>query len=231
MRVLLVSSFLVAIAACNTPSQGVEGNVLFTPDHCGNALLGCDFADPIATGGLVDVQISGIDGFSTAGLDLAARSPAVLSVTKVANQGGRPTWQLTGVGDGTSDLAAIDGSGREVDSIAITVRTPDHLGLMNLVGDAVGPAPEVGADEGWTVNADQLVSFQAIPRVGALDLMGRLAYDVVVPSGSTLLDSEQSSSDRPTGYLYIQPPAGTYPFTFELTAATTVFVDVVLHAQ
>ena len=76
-----------------------------------------------------------------------------------------------------------------------------------------------------------VVSFQARPRVGAVELMGRLGHVVVLPNGSSLLAAEQSGSDRPNGDRYLRPPAGDHPFTFTLDGDPAVAVAVALHAR
>jgi len=185
----------------------------------------------VVGGGTLEVQITGQDGTSTAGLDLASTAPSILSVAKIADQDGRPTWELHGGAAGVATLAALDNAGTEIDFVGITVMAADRLSLVNLVGDAVGPVPETGYDEGWGINAGQLVSFQAVPRAGGNQPIGRLAYVAVLPQGSTLLDTEQTASDRPSGYLYVQPPAGDYPVTMEVADDPTLAVDAVLHAR
>jgi len=220
------------LAACNTSQPGETGLVLFTPRDCGNPLLGCDFVRPVATGASLNVQIMGNGGTSTAGFDLESNNPEILAVTKIADVDGRPTWALAGGRAGSVYLAAVDEAGAQVDFIDVTVRRPTRLGLVKVAGEAVGPTNEDGVDQAWTVNADAPVSFQALPHDGTTQLMGILDYVLVVPQGSTLLASEQSSSDRATGYLYVQPPAGDYPFTFELAAPdSAVAVDAILHAR
>lgn len=231
LRLGTLATLAAAAAGCNTPSEGAQGQLLFTPINCGNPLLGCDFADGVVEGGLLEVQITGQGGVATAGLDLASTDPTVLAVSPTGDVNGRPTWQLHGAGAGVATLAALDDLGTEIDFVAITVIAPERLGLVNLVGDAVGPTVETGVDEAWTVNAGQLVSFQAVPRAAGNQLIGRLDHVVVLPQGSTLLDTEQSSSDRPGGYLYVQPPTGDYPFTFEVDGSPDVAVDVMLHAR
>src|SRR4051812_36554171 len=87
---------LAAATACNTPQPGVNDTIRFTPRACGNALLRCSFDQPVATGGILEVQISGIGDVSSAGLDVASTNPGILSVTKVADVAGVPTWELRG---------------------------------------------------------------------------------------------------------------------------------------
>ena len=229
----IVSSIVtiaLAGAGCNAGSTGHGGRLTFTPAACGNALLGCDFADDIALWGTLSVKLAGVDGASVDGLTLRSADPAVLTVADIADDGA-PTWELHGATAGVSTLEAVDGAGGVVDSIELVVKTPARVGLVNLVGEAEGPTPEAGADEGWTTAPDRLVSFQAVPQDGADRLIGRLTYMFVVAGTSTLLDTEQSSSDRPAGYLYVQPAAGDYPFTVQLAADANVTRSVVLHAR
>ncbi len=233
MRIQLASVILgsLALAACNEGRTGANNVIEFTPLNCGNLLLGCNFDSSLGLWAETDVQIAGIDGFPTAGIDLASRDPAVLAVTKVADQAGRPTWSLHGAGPGVTTLSAIDASGAEVDFTEIAVRKADRLALTRVLGDAVGPTIENGA-EVWTVNAEQPVSFQARMIVDqSAELIGRIDYTVTVTQGSRLLDSEIGGSDRPKGYLYVSPPAGVYPFSFELGVDPTVKVEAVIKAQ
>ena len=138
---------------------------------------------------------------------------------------------LHGAGEGVATLAVIDGNGAEVDFTEVAVRKAARLGLTNVLGDAVGPTLD-GATERWTVNAGQPVSLQARMIVDrSAELIGRIGYTVTLPAGSRLLDTELSGSDRAQGYLYVQPPAGTYPFSFELAVDPTIKVEAVLTAQ
>jgi hypothetical protein len=227
----LIVGSLAALAACNEGRTGANNLVEFTPLNCGNALLGCSFDSSLALWADTDVQIAGIDGFSTAGIDLASADPSVLTVVKIADVAGRPTWKLHGAGEGVARLAAVDTGGSEADFTEVAVRKASRLTMEKVLGEAVGPTLEGGA-ETFTVNAEQEVSLQARMVVDAsAELIGRLEYTVVVPVGSRLLDAEISGSDRPAGYLYVRPPAGIYPFTFELAVDPTVKVDAVLKAQ
>jgi hypothetical protein len=227
---LLGGLVAASLAACNEGREGANGRVEFTPLNCGNALLGCSFDRSLALWADADVQIAGIDGFSTAGLDLRSDDPGVLAVQKLPDQGGRPTWGLHGAGEGVARLQAFDGSGT-VDFTEIAVRPAARLTLEKVLGNAVGPTIEGGA-EVFTVNAGEPVSLQARMVVDAsAELIGRIAYTVTLPQGSLLLDSELAGSDREQGYLYVEPPAGVYPFSFELAVAPTVKVEAVLEAQ
>jgi hypothetical protein len=222
---------LATLAACNESRTGANNNVSFTPLDCGNELIGCSFDSSLGLWSDTDVQIAGIDGFSTAGLDLASDDPSVLLVQRLPDEGGRPTWGLHGAGEGVARLVAIDGNGDEADFTEVAVRAATKLSLTKVLGDAVGPTPEGNAQK-WAVNAEQPVSFQARMLVDeSAELIGRAAYTVTVPVGSRLLDSEVNGSDREKGYLYVSPPAGVYPFSFELAVAPTVKVDVIIEAR
>src|SRR5688572_25180728 len=98
---------LASLAACNTTTDGANGLVAFTPDNCSTQdLRGCDFEDSLGVGGSSYVQIEGIDGFSTAGVDLDTDDPNVLIVEPVGDVGGRPTWEITGTGPGVARIIA-----------------------------------------------------------------------------------------------------------------------------
>lgn len=226
----IAASISLGAAACNAGSTGDSDRLSFTPAACGNALLGCDFSDGVALWADLSVKLAGLDGTSVDGLNLRSGDPAVLAVTDIADDGA-PTWELHGASAGVATLEAVDGAGVVIDSIDITVKAPQRLGLVELAGDAVGPTAETGVDEAWTAPAGQLVSFQAVPLYDDDRLIGRLTYMFVIPGSSTLLDTEQSSSDRPAGYLYVQPPAGDYPFTIELAADAGTVRSVMLHAR
>ncbi|HVV85458.1 MAG TPA: hypothetical protein VHE35_20505 [Kofleriaceae bacterium] len=221
---------LAALAACNEGRSGANSKVQFTPLNCGNLLLGCSFDKSLGLWADTDVQIQGIDGYPTAGLDLRSGDTSVLTVSRVEDQANVPTWKINGAGEGVAELGAYDGSD-EVDFIEVGVRAAERLELQHVLGNAVGPTVEDGV-ETYTVNAEQPVSLQArmIVDESAL-LIGRTSYTVTVPAGSRLLDSELDGSDREQGYLYVSPPAGVYPFSFELAVAPQVKIDAVLKAE
>jgi hypothetical protein len=226
---IIVSPILLA-AACNTSTTGDEHQLEFTPVNCGNALLGCDLAAGLVAGGEVDVEVRGLGGVSTDGLTLTSTTPSVAEVTAVAGAQ-VPTWSVRGLAPGVVDLSALDSGGLEVDTVHFTVGAAERLSLVKLAGTATGPDDEAGADEAWQVTAGALVSFQAVPMKADYRLIGRLPYTFTASAGTTLLETEQSTSDRPKGYLYVQPAAGDYTFTFALTATPAVGVDVALHAR
>jgi hypothetical protein len=227
----LAGGLLAALVASNQGESGVNDRVTFTPLDCGNPLLGCSFDHGLGLWADAHVQIEGQDGFSTAGLDLHSGDDGVLLVQKIADEGGRPTWSLHGAGEGTARLSAVDGDGNEADALDVAVRPATRLTLAKVLGNAVGPTIESGV-ETWTVSANQPVSLQArMLAADATELMGRIEYSIVVPVGSRILDSELAGSDATQGYLYVQPPAGVYPFSFELAVAPAVKVDAAIKAQ
>jgi len=226
----IAASIALASAGCNAGSTGDSDQLTFTPASCGNALLGCDLADGVVLWGDLSVKLAGVGGVSVDGLTLRSDDPSVLAVSDIVDDGA-PTWGLHGAAAGVATLEAVDGAGTVIDSIDVSVKAAQRLGLVKLAGDAEGPTPEAGADEAWTVPAGQLVSFQVVPMYGDDRLIGRLAYMFVLAGTSTLLDTEQSSSDRPAGYLYVQPAAGDYPFTVQLAADVGTARTVVLHAR
>jgi hypothetical protein len=219
---------LAAAAGCNAARTGSQQHLSFTPSSCG-LLAGCDFADTLAVLGTVDVGLTSLDGTPTAGLTLAALTPGGLDVTGLASGTGIPAWRLTGIGPGTTTLAAIDSGGTEIDSIAVTTQDATGLGLIKFAGQAVGPTAESGYDEAWTVLADQAVALQAVALVDGQPIMGRLAFDVVADDAG-LLATEISGSDHAYGYLYVQPPAGDYPLTLDVSGTTALRLTVMIHA-
>lgn len=228
--VLPVALAAATVAGCNEGQSGANDLVSFTPRNCGNELLGCSFDKRLALWADTDVQIEGIDGFSTAGIDLASADPALLTVTKVPDVGGRPTWSLHAAGVGLARLSAVDSNGDEVDYTGVEIRQAQSLTLTKVLGEAVGPSFEGGA-ETWTVNAGQPVSFQARMVADGQEMIGRIGYTLTVPSGSPLPTAELNGSAPAQGYLYVMPPAGNHPFTMALEVAPDVEVDAVLKAQ
>jgi len=113
---IIALAAMALAAGCNTSTEGARGNVDFTPDECGRA-GGCNFADTLGVGGITNVQIMGIEGFSTAGLDLASDNLEVLAVTPIADVGGHQV-QYLGLEEVTYDnrvaeeaIVMIDGQG------------------------------------------------------------------------------------------------------------------------
>lgn len=220
---------LVAVIACNTPSSGENDRLEFTPTECGNPLLGCDLGSGVVVGGSLEVEVRGVGAVTTDGVTLVSATPTVLAVVDIADVG-VPTWELRAVAAGTATLSAVDAGGVEVDTLTFTVAAPERLAMVKLAGNATGPTDEAGVDEAWQVDAGGLVSFQAAPMRGSARLIGRLDYTLTVPPGSTLLETEQSNSDPTIGYLYVQPAAGDYTFTFS-AGNPALSVDVALHAR
>ncbi|MCA9677660.1 MAG: hypothetical protein H6709_04485 [Kofleriaceae bacterium] len=229
---LLVAAAIAAgAAACNTPTEGANGNLQFTPQLCGG-FMSCDFNDSIGVYGQINVTIDGLNGTSTAGLDLASDDTSVLTVEPGEDIGGQPSWVLTATGAGVARLAALTPGAEEVDFVEVGVQDVQYLTLESFVGDAVGPSDEAGYDEGWTVNADQLVSWYVRPRIaGDAPTMGRFSIETVLDAGNDwLTGTEESSSDRPNGYLYVRLPVGDYPIRFEVTEDPGIGVDAMIHA-
>lgn len=225
-----IALFAASLAVgCNTTTPGEQGNVLFTPDECGR-LGGCNFADSIGVGGLVNVQIAGADGFSTAGIELESSDESVLLVTAIADVNGQPTWELFGVGSGTAGLLAVDGDRNAVDSIDVAVVQPTKLTMVNFIGDAVGPLTDSpDFDETWEVNLGQRVVFHTTP-VNELDnpIMGRYVYDAAVDPGLTadINDTELLGA----GQLDVTPTApGPYEvvFTDDVGNTISMLLDVI----
>lgn len=225
LSMFVLAAALALAAGCNQTTEGAEGKIAFTPDDCGR-VGGCDFDDSIGVGGVVDVNIQGIDGFSTAGLDLATSDPSVLTVVAIGDVGGRPTWELTGVGAGVARIYAIDRDDAELDFIEVGVQELSGLTFENFVGDAVGPTVEAGVDEAWTVNANQNVSFYVTPVVGAgVPTMGRYEYVATIDQG--IEDGLLEGADLGSGYLYFNALPDDYLVSFDDSFGHSI--DVMLH--
>jgi hypothetical protein len=224
---LLVAAVAVLGAGCNESEQGAYDNVLFTPDDCGRVGAGCDFDDGIGSGGKVAVQIQGIDGFSTAGVDLSSGTPDVLVVDRAADIGGAPAWELTGLTPGRARLQAIQ-DGAEVDFLTVEVVGLTGLGLSHVLGDAAGGGAEGEFDAVYTITADQPVSFQAEPLGdGRLPTMGRFPYTIAVDDTLAVLDGSEPDS----GYLYFTAPAGDHDVTFSIADEPALTVRALFHAE
>lgn len=226
----LAAALALAAAACNESRSGANERVRFTPDECGN--VNCTFDDSIGVGGTISITIDGIDGFPTAGLDLASRDPDLFSVAPRSDIAGRPAWDLTAHAAGVGELVALDGS-EEIDFIEIPIQEVIALTMDPFAGDIVGPNEEAGYDEAFTVNANEAVSWFVRPVVeGDAITMGRYSFETVLDAGApSVVDHEAANSDRPNGYLYVTLPAGDYPVRFELTDDPDVFVEAIIHAQ
>jgi len=200
----------LATAACDTSTSGANGNVSFTPTECGR--LGCNFDDSIGVGGVIQMQISGIDGISTAGADVVSDDADLLSVTAVGDVAGQPTWELQAFAPGVARIAVLDSTDAELDFLEVPIQELTGVIAQNILGNAVGPADDATYDEVWTVNADQAVSFQMTPVIG-LDVptMGKYVYTATVDAG---LEEGLIEADLSEGYLYFQVPAGQYDASF-----------------
>ncbi len=227
MRTTLALFAITALAtACNEPKEGAYGNIQFTPDNCSTQdLTGCDFDDSIGVGGQIDVNIAGIDGFSTAGVTLDTDDPNVLVVEPIGDVNGRPTWAVTGTGEGVARIVAYDADDVQVDFIEVGVQLLTGLTTENFIGDAVGPAADPNYDEVWTVNADTIVSFYVVPLIGdGVPTMGR--YDYITTVDAALDPYLESTSDPAGGYIRFSAPAGQYLVSFENMYQAGLTLDV-----
>lgn len=222
---------LCAAAACDTPRDGAYGNIEFTPTQCGQPADGCDFADSIGVGGSISVTLDGIDGFSTAGVDLVSDDPDLLAVEPTEDIGAEPAWQLTALAPGVARLVAVQG-GETVDLLEVPIQAVETLTMVPFVGNVVGGDPEGDYDQAFTINADESASWFIRPTVtGGDTTMGRFSFETVLDQGAPdILQYEDSNSDRPGGYLYVTPAAGDYPIEFQLTIDPDVYVYAIIHA-
>jgi hypothetical protein len=232
MRVgtILVGVGALTLAACNQSRAGVNDRIRFIPAECGQIV--CDFDDSVGVYGTISLQISGIDGQPTAGLDLASRDETVATIERRDDITGAPAWDLHAHAPGVVEVAAIDTDATEIDYVQVPVQDVTRLTMLPVVGDIVGPSTEAGYEEAFTVNADEPVSWSVRPLIaGEVTTMGRFSFETVLDAGSTLTEHETASSDRPNGYLYVQLPAGDYPVRFEITEDIDVAVEAIIHAQ
>jgi hypothetical protein len=223
----LVSLSLLALAACNAAERGAEGALVFTPDRCDLVGTGCDLDDGLAVGGTVSMHLRAVDATSTVGFDLVSSDSAVFEVTSVSDQGGRPTWELVGTGAGVAQLIALDSSRTEVDFIEVAVQELDGLGLVNLLGNAVGPGQDSEFDEVWTINAGVETWFYVEPRVGPSRILGIMSFDVAVDD--LLLASMAASSNIDRGLFKFNAAAGEYPLS--VAADNGTVLAVLIRAQ
>jgi len=226
----LAAAATLAAVACNQSRSGVNDLILFTPVECGQ--VGCDLDDSVGVYGTISLQITGINGQSSAGLDLASRDPGVATVTRRDDVAGAPAWDLHAVRAGVADIAAVDVDGSEIDFVEVPVQDVVALTMVPFVGDIVGPAAESGYDEAFTVNAGEDVSWYVRPLIaGDVTTMGRFSFETVLDAGAPLItDFEASNSDRPNGYLFVRLVAGDYPVRFELTEDGAIGVEAIIHA-
>ena len=216
MKTFTILAFLGASLAvgCNVSTTGNEGKVAFTPRDCGLALSGCDFSAGIGIGGVLNVQISGLGGFATAGVNLESSDLEVLDVAPTSDVDGEATWSLNGLNPGTARLMAIDGDGIVADYIDVDVVQPDRLTLLPL-GNAVGPTFEnPDFDEVWQINANERVVFQATPVIGVdSPVMGRYEYAAVLDEA--MLEMVDAQDLLSQGRLDFTPTApGSYSVIF-----------------
>jgi hypothetical protein len=225
---ILTSLALVALTAgCNESQTGSEGNIAFTPDHCDIVGSGCTFDDSMAAGGTMLVNIRGLGGASTVGVDLVSDDAQVLAVVPIADVNAQPTWQLTALAAGVATLEAIDRDGARIDFIQVSVQELDAVTMKNFLGDAVGGDPEGELDQVFQINANQDVSFYAVPMAGPAELTGRLQYTVTVDAA--LAEALNEASDVPGGYYAFSVPAGDYAVS--LTSDNGTALEVLFRAQ
>lgn len=229
MQRINVFSMFLALAAvlttgCNVATEGAQGKVSFTPDDCGR-YAGCDFASAVGVGGVTNLYISGIDGYSTVGMTLLTENPEVLTVMPIGDVGGRPTWELAGVAPGLARLVALASDGTEADYIDVAVEVVSGLTMAKIIGDAVEPGPDVdGYDEHWIVNADQRVALHVVP-VGAdaQPVMGRYEY-VPTVENQEFVPYVTDATLLSKGQLDFTVPAGQYSIVFASDLAGTIRV-------
>ena len=225
MKKYLLALTALAAIGCDTSTEGTHGNVSFTPTECGR--IGCDFDNSIGVGGVVEMQISGIGGVSTAGVTIESRDPSLLSVIPVADVAGQPTWELQGLAAGVARLHVLTQGDDVLDLLEVPIQELTGLITQNILGNAVGPAEDAVYDEVWTVNADEAVSFQVTPVIG-LDAptMGTYQYTATVDAGlqAGLLDQNLGE-----GYLYFNVPAGQYAVSFDDDYGHSI--DLLINAQ
>jgi hypothetical protein len=215
------------VLGCNVSQSGTHGALEFTPRDCGNPLLGCDFARPVASGTSLNLWVWGDPQPDT----VVAEAPGPATLTEIAPVEGRRTWRIDALADGTAIISARDAGGAEMDTYQVSVMAPTALELVGLVGHPTTSRNADGVTLDVEAAAGQLVSLQAVPRALGTDLMGVARYALVVPDGSTLLTTQQSTSKPEAGYLYVQPTAGDYPFRFQLVDQPGLGIDAVLHAR
>jgi hypothetical protein len=227
---ILASLFLVA---CNTAQTGANERIAFRPENCGQPAEGCDLRDSMGVYGRINMTIDGLNGQSTAGLELASRDTQRLTVAPGPDIGGQPSWELTALAAGVVQVAAIDGAGTEIDFVEVPIQEVLALTLEPYTTNIVGPAEEQGYDEAYTVNADEPVAWNVRPLIdGDVTTMGRFTFETVTITGEPdVTDFEEGTSDRPNGYLYVSLPAGDYPVEFQLSDdPDNIFVRAIIHS-
>jgi len=218
---LISAMTLVFAVGCDTSTEGVEGNVIFTPTDCG-LYLGCAVDDGLAVGGATLIQVSASAGsnISTVGIDLDVADANVADIAPVADQG-QPTWELIGLSAGVARVIAYDAADVQLDFIEVGVQQVTALTLDSIFGTAVGPdLLDATYDEVWTMNADQTYAFQTRGYVGddrdavTGEIMGRFTSITDVDAALVqYVDTELSRLDE--GHIRFNAPAGLYEVSFD----------------
>jgi hypothetical protein len=177
---------------------------------------------------MIHIQIAGLEGFSTIGVDLASDDLSVLELSPMGDIGGRPTWTAVGISPGVARVAALK-DGVEVDFVEVGVQAVTALGLDNFVGNAVGPTSDADFDEIWQVNGAENTSFYVLPLVGeSAPTMGRYTYTTTLDAG--LAQGLVEGGDLEAGYLYFNVPEGQYTVSFESDYDPNLYLDVLIEA-
>jgi hypothetical protein len=209
---MLAALALSLAAGCDMPTQGVAGNIEFTPVDCGR-YVGCTFADSLGLGGATNVYITGIGAFDPTGVILRSSDPEVLTVDFLGDVAGRPTWELYGAGAGTARLIAVKDE-MAVDSMEVLVKPVTDLVTKKILGEATGPLHDAaGYDEHWIAYAGKRTVLHVTPMVDQNPVMGRYQYTVAFADASF----EEFVNDlgiMSKGELDFTAPAGQYGLTF-----------------
>jgi hypothetical protein len=209
---MLAALALALVASCDTPTQGVAGNIEFTPIDCGR-YVGCNFADSLGLGGTTNVYITGVGAFDATGVTLRSSDSEVLTVDFLGDVAGRPTWELYGASEGTARLIAIKDD-MAVDSIEVPVKPVTDLVMKKILGDATGPLYDIaGYDEHWIVNAGERAVLHVSPMIGQNPVMGRYPYAIAFEDAG-FEEFVNDPSGLSKGELDFSAPAGQYGLTF-----------------
>jgi hypothetical protein len=217
---------LALASSCDMPTQGVAGNVEFTPIDCGR-YAGCAFADSLGLGGRVNVYITGIGAFDATGVMLESSDPEILTVAFLGDVAGRPTGELFGAGAGAARLIAVK-ERMAVDSIEVQVQPVSDLTAQKLIGNVTGPLYDAaGYDQHWITNAGERSVLHVTPLVGDEPMMGRYQYSTVFANA----DFEGYINDLSIlskGELDFTAPAGQYGLTFadDLGNSISLLIEV-----
>jgi hypothetical protein len=226
---MLAALALALVAGCDLSTQGVAGNIEFTPIDCGR-YVGCRFADSLGQGGATSVYIAGVGGFDATGVTLRSSDPEVLTVAFLGDVAGRPTWDLHGAGAGTARLIAAKDN-VAVDSIEVQVKAVTGLVVKKVLGDATGPLHDVdGHDEHWIVTAGARVVLHVTPVVDDSPVMGRYEYMSAFADANFELFINDLSLLR-KGQLDFTAPAGQYGLTFFNSHGNSIAVLVEVQAD